>query len=134
MPIKVNHVKPEFEDERGYITRLIDGDKTKFRAVLYITSKAGTERGNHYHKKDYHYVYCLSGKFRYSEKDILKPNAQVESVILNPGDLVLSNPMIAHSMEFLEDTVFLAITTEPREQNKYEEDTVRVKITLDEKE
>ena len=129
MPIQVTHVKPEFEDERGYITRLINDDSKQFRAVLYITSKKGTERGNHYHKADYHYVYCLSGKFRYSEKDMSKPDSKVESVILEPGDLVLSSSMIAHSMEFLEDTVFLAITTEHREQEKYEQDTVRIKIT-----
>lgn len=133
MAIKVIHTKPEFTDDRGYITRLIDDDIIKFKAVLYITSKAGTERGNHYHKKDCHLVYCVSGKFRYSEKDISKPNAKLESVILNPGDLVLTKPMIAHSMKFLKDTVFLAITTEPREQNKYEGDTVRIKITSDER-
>lgn len=131
MAIKVTHIKPEFVDERGVITRLVNDDKTKFRAVLYITSKAGTQRANHYHKKDSHYVYCLSGKFRYSEKDMTKPNSKVESVILKPGDLVLSKPMIAHAMEFLEDTVFLAITTEPRKQNQYEEDLIRIKITPD---
>lgn len=128
MPIKVTHIKPEFEDERGFISRLVDADDVHFRAVLLITSKAGTTRGNHYHKKDYHYVYCLSGKFRYSEKDMNKLSSKKESVILKPGDLVLSHPMIAHSMEFLEDTVFLAITTEPREHEKYEKDTVRLKF------
>jgi len=133
MPINVVHTKPEFTDERGYITRLINDDTKQFKDVLYITSKAGTERGNHYHKADYHYVYCVGGKFRYSEKDMSNPNSTVESVVLEPGDIVLSNKMIAHSMKFLEDTVFLAITTEPREQNKYEEDTVRIKITPDEK-
>lgn len=133
MAINVIHVKPEFKDERGYISRLVNDDSKQFKAVLYITSKAGTERGNHYHKSDHHYVYCVTGKFRYSEKNMSKPDSEVESVILNPGDLVLSNPMIAHSMEFLEDTVFLAITTEPREQDKYEDDTVRIKITPDEK-
>lgn len=133
MAIKVTRVKPEFTDERGYITRLVDNDKKQFRAVLYITSKKGSERGNHYHKSDYHYVYCLSGKFRYSEKNMKKKNSKVESVILKPGDLVLSNPMVAHSMKFLEDTVFLAITTEIRIQDRYETDTVRIKITSDDK-
>lgn len=128
MPIKVTHIKPEFVDERGFISRLVDDDSIHFRAVLYITGKAGTSRGNHYHKKDVHYVYCLSGKFRYSEKDMHDIESKMEFVILKPGDLVLSHPMVAHSMEFLEDTVFLAITTEPREQDKYEKDTVRVKV------
>lgn len=128
MAIKVTKIKPEFVDERGFISRLVDDDTLQFRAVLYITSKKGTVRGNHYHKKDAHYVYCLSGKFRYSEKDIGKSNSKVESVILKPGDLVLSRPMRAHSMEFLEDSVFLAVTTEPREHEKYEEDTERINL------
>lgn len=128
MAIKVTKIKPEFKDERGYISRLVDTDEYSLRAVLYITSKKGTVRGNHYHKKDAHFVYCLKGKFRYSEKDLASPHAKLESVILKPGDLVLSKPGIAHSMEFLEDSVFLAFTTEPREQDKYEEGTVRIKI------
>ena len=132
MAIKVTHVKPEFIDERGYISRLVNDEGGGFRAVLYITSKAGTQRANHYHKKDSHYVYCLSGKFRYSEKDMTKPNSERESIILKPGDLVLTKPMITHSMEFLKDTVFLAITTEHRQQDKYEDDLVRIKIASDE--
>ena len=128
MPIKVTKTKPEFKDERGYITRLIDQDKYPIRAVLYITSKAGAVRANHYHKKDAHFVYCLSGKFKYSEKDISKKNSKIESVILKPGDLVLSAPMVAHKMQFLEDTVFLAFTTERREQDHYEEDLVRFNL------
>ncbi len=129
MGIKITHTKPEFKDKRGYITRLVNDDNLKLRAVLYITSKKGTQRANHYHKKDYHYVYCLSGKFKYSEKDMQNPNSPVQSVMLKPGDLVLSKPMMAHSMDFLEDSVFLAFTTEHREQKKYEKDTVRIKIS-----
>lgn len=128
MPIKVIKTKPEFIDARGSITRLVDQDERPIRAVLYIVSKAGSMRANHYHKTDSHYVYCLSGKFRYYEKDMSKPNGKLESVILEPGDVVLTRPMIAHAMEFLEDTVFLAFTTEPREQEKYEADLVRLKL------
>lgn len=129
MSIKVTHIKPEFTDKRGFISRLVDDDSLHFRAVLYITSRKGTVRGNHYHKKDAHYVYCLSGKFKYSEKDLDKADSKVESVILKPGDLVLSRPMMAHRMEFLEDSTFLAVTTEPREHERYEKDTVRIELT-----
>lgn len=128
MSIKVTHIKPEFEDERGFISRLVDDDNIHFRAVLLITSKAGAIRANHYHKKDSHFVYCLSGKFRYSEKVMKNKSSKTKSVILKPGDLVLSRPMVAHRMEFLEDTAFLAITTEPREHDKYEKDTVRLEF------
>lgn len=128
MPIKVTRIRPEFKDKRGIISRLVDDDTLPFRAVLYITGKKGSVRGNHYHLKDAHYVYCLFGKFKYFEKDMTKSSSKIESVILGPGDLVLSRPMKAHSMEFLKDSVFLAITTEPREHEKYEQDTVRVKL------
>lgn len=128
MPILIIKTKPEFEDDRGFITRLINDDEYPLKSVLYIKSKAGSIRANHYHKKDAHYAYCLSGKFRYVEKDLEAPDESAESAILNPGDMVLSHPMKVHAMEFLEDTVFLAFTTESRDQNKYEEDTVRVKL------
>lgn len=128
MEIKVTKIKPEFIDERGDITRLLDEKEYPVKAILYITSKKGTVRANHYHKKDYHYVYCLSGKFRYSEKDMSKPKSKLSTVILKPGDRVLSKPMFFHRMEFLEDTVFLAFTTETRRQSKYEADTVRLEL------
>ncbi|EKD90407.1 MAG: hypothetical protein ACD_31C00005G0033 [uncultured bacterium] len=128
MAIKVTNIKPEFVDERGYISRLVDTDDYPIRAVLFITGKKGSVRGNHYHKTDAHFVYCIKGKFRYSEKDMTKKGAKRQSVILKPGDVVLSKPGIAHSMEFLEDTQFLAVTTEPREQDKYENDLVRLKL------
>jgi dTDP-4-dehydrorhamnose 3,5-epimerase-like enzyme len=129
MAIRVKNIKPEFVDERGFISRIVDQEKFKIRSVLHITGKAGSIRGNHYHKKDVHYVYCMKGKFRYSEKSMKNPNSKIESVILKPGDLVLTMPMKAHSMKFIEDTVFLAITTETRNQKAYEEDLIRIVIT-----
>ena len=67
------------------------------------------------------------GKFIYSEKDLSKKGSRKQSVTLNPGDVVLSKPGSAHSMKFLENTEFLAITTEPREQDEYEKDLLEAK-------
>lgn len=128
MAIHVTHVKPEFKDVRGGITRIVDQTKFKLRAVLRITSKAGAIRSNHYHKKDHHYLYIESGKCEYSEKPAHKKNAKIETVTLRPGDLVLTNPGIIHAVRFVEDTVLYAFTTEKRKQDTYEEDTVRVTI------
>jgi len=127
MPIKVKKIRPEFVDKRGFISRIIDQKKIQIRSVLIITSKAKSVRGDHYHKKDSHYVYCFSGKFKYSSRDLKSSNEKIDSAILNPGDLVFTKPMNWHSMEFLEDTVFLAFTTETREHSIYETDTVRSK-------
>ena len=128
MAIKVTHLKPEFVDPRGAITRLINEPKIQVRAVLLLTHKKNTIRGNHIHKKDSHWVYCVSGKFRYYEQDLSKKNSKPLSVILKPGDLVYSKPGIAHAMKAIENTVFLAITTEKRQQKAYEADLVRVDI------
>jgi len=127
MSIIVKHIKPEFTDQRGYISRIIDQKKILLRSVLVIFCKAGSIRGNHYHKRDSHFVYCFSGKFKYSEKNMKKKIPNTESVMLKSGDLVLTKPMFWHQMEFIEETIFFAFTTETREQNKYEEDTVRLK-------
>lgn len=118
-------VKPEFVDDRGGITRIVQSE-VPMRAVLFITSKAGSVRANHYHKKDSHYTYILSGKMAYSEKPV--EGGEITSVVLEAGDMVYTPPMMVHAMKFLEDSVFLACTTESREQSAYEADTIRVPI------
>lgn len=128
MAIKVKHLKEEFIDERGGITRVIDEDNFVYKVVLRITSKAGSIRSNHYHRHDSHYLYIESGTCEYSEKSASDPKAKIETVLLKPGDLVFTRPGIIHAVKFLEDTVLYALTTEKRNQKQYEEDTVRVTI------
>lgn len=128
MAIKVTHTEPEFIDERGGINRIVNENRLPIRAVLRITSKAGSIRSNHYHKSDYHYLYIESGKCEYSEKPANDPKARVETVTLVSGDLVLSNPGIIHAVKFLKDTVLYAFTTEKRKHENYEDDTERITI------
>lgn len=125
MKLKIKKIKPEFRDDRGYISRIVEGGKYKIHSILYIERKKGSIGANHYHKKDAHYVYVLSGKVKRYEKDMTKKNPKVYTAVLVPGDLILTEPMIAHKDEFLEDTVILAFTTEDRNQKSYEKDTVR---------
>ena len=120
-------IKPEFVDERGGITKLLDDGRTIIRSVLLITSRKGSVRANHYHKKDSHYTYLLSGRMEYTEFHVGQESKK-ESAILEAGDMVYSAPMVAHAMRFLEDSVFLALATESRSQAAYEEDTVRIKV------
>lgn len=123
--IKVHHLKPVDRDKRGSIIKIIEG---KITSVLVIPSKKGAVRANHYHKRDTHYVYMVSGKMRYTIKDLSKKQARKQSVILKSGDLVYTPAMTAHAMEFLENSVFLALTTRKRDQKRYENDTVRLKL------
>ena len=55
-------IKPEFVDARGGITRVLSDSKAVVKSVLLITSKKGSIRANHYHKRDSHYSYMLSGR------------------------------------------------------------------------
>lgn len=128
MSIQVTHIKPEFVDERGGIARIVDQDKHPIKAILRITAKAGTIRGNHYHKTEYLYTYMESGSCEYFIKDSKNPNAKVESTILGPGDMVFTKPGTIRAARFLEDSVMYHIGTASREHNEYEKDVVRVKI------
>lgn len=115
---------PHFVDDRGAITSILSGDNPDVKSILLITSKAGSVRSNHYHKKDAHYCYIISGKVEWLEKPVA--GGVLESQILEEGDMVFTPPMIMHAAKFLEDTVFFAFATESRLQENYEADTVRV--------
>ena len=128
MAIQVSRPKTEFTDERGTMVLVVDQSDFPIKSVLRITSKAGTVRGNHYHKKGFHYYYVESGKCEYWQKLANKPNAKIETVILGPGDLVIVNAGVINATKFLEDSIIYHFDTERREQSQYESNTVRVKI------
>ena len=119
----IRNIKPDFIDDRGAITRILD---IPIRSILLITCKKGSIRSNHYHKKDSHWCYILSGKAEWYQKPV--SGEKIEKEILNAGDMVYDPPNMIHAGRFLEDTVELAFCTEPRDQENYEEDTIRVKL------
>ena len=122
----IRGIKPEFVDERGGITRILDDEKFPVHSVLYITSKSGTVRSNHYHKTDAHWCYLLSGKAEYYERPVA--GGEIEHASLVAGDMVFSDSMIIHAVRFTEDSVLLAFARKPRNQEDYEDDTVRVEL------
>jgi dTDP-4-dehydrorhamnose 3,5-epimerase-like enzyme len=123
MAIQIIKLEPEFADERGFITRLLDKKGLVIKSVLYIDRKAGVISANHYHKKDTHFIFCLKGKVEYSEQG---KNGKISSVVVHPGEMVKSSPGVAHSTKFLVKTTILAFSTRHRTPKEYEADTVRV--------
>lgn len=109
-------------DERGVIEQLPAGEGM---SVLRITSKKGTVRANHYHRKDYHYCYLVSGKIRYVEREPENQSAPLREWIIEPGKIFYTRPLVAHTMEFLEDSEFYAFTPRSGERAEYENDVVR---------
>lgn len=124
----IRNIKPEFWDKRGGITRFYD-QKTNIKSVLLITSKKGTVRSNHYHKKDTHWIYVLSGKMEYYEKQV--KGGRIKKTILEPRDMIYTPSMMIHAVKFLKDSVLITLSTRARNQKDYEKDTVRFKLIDD---
>lgn len=126
MPLEiVKKIEAEFADERGDITNILEEPITH---VAIIKSKAGAIRGNHYHPNQVQYVYLVSGKYESVAKDVRKEVAGTESTIIEPRSLVITPPMIAHVMRFLEDSVFINMTTGHRASDEYKEHTIKFKV------
>lgn len=123
----VKRIKPFHIDERGEMSYLLE-DSISITSVLYITCKKGSIRANHYHKKDTHYSYILEGSMEYAYKDVKDKNAKKHTVIVSKGEIVRTPPMTIHAMKFMEDSIFIAFTTEGRDREQYEKDTVRTKL------
>ena len=121
----IRKIKPAVIDEKGVIANILEEHITH---VAIITSKAGTIRGNHYHPNQVQYVYLISGKYEDISKDLNDKNSRVESKIVEPESLVITPPMVSHAMRFLEDSVFLNLTTGHRDSDKYQEHTKKFKL------
>lgn len=123
--ISIQKITPAFVDDRGTITDILQSDD--IRHVGIITSKAGSVRGKHYHKKATQYVYVLDGKIELITKDLEK-DTRTNSVTIVTGDLATIPPRVWHLMRALEESAFLVFSTEPRLEGGYENDTFRVEL------
>lgn len=113
-----------FVDERGGIYPLVDA---VMESAVLITSKKGTVRANHYHKTDWHYCYVMEGEIEYYHRPC-NETGEPECVTVKKGELFYTPPMVEHAMKFTEDTVFLTLGGNPRDQDSYESDLVRVEL------
>ena len=113
-----------FSDARGDIQPLVD---EMMKSAVMITSKKGSLRANHYHKTDWHYCYVVSGCIEYHHR-ATGSDEEPECLLVKTGEMVFTPPMVDHAMTFPEDTVFLTLSRNPRHQEAYEADVVRVEM------
>ena len=111
-----------FVDDRGAIQPLVD---LMMQSAVWITSKKGALRANHYHKTDWHYCYVVSGCIEYYHRPH-GSEAEPERILVRQGQMVFTPPMVDHGMKFPEDTTFLTLSRNPRDQESYEADVVRI--------
>jgi quercetin dioxygenase-like cupin family protein len=122
--ITVKKIKPVHTDERGSISDILNA---KINHIGIITTEKGAIRANHYHKNSIQYCYVLSGKF---EVLVAKPDkkADVERIVLGPGELIKISPGIIHRFRAIEKSDIIEITSESREGARYEDDVIRIPI------
>lgn len=119
--------KTSFKDERGIIKDILI--REPIDAITMIQSNKGVVRGNHYHKDTTQWVYVLSGQLKSLTQ---KENEAVIEQIVNPGDLIVAEPMEKHALIALKNTEFYVFTKGPRGGDSYEDDTYRLEIPLKE--
>jgi hypothetical protein len=59
--------------------------------------------------------------------DINTPN-DVKKEKVMPGDLINTPALTAHAQKFIKDSVFLALSTFKRSNNRYEDDTIAFQV------
>ena len=117
-------LKKPFVDGRGSIKPLLD---IMMKSAVLIESKAGSLRANHYHKTDWHYCYVMSGQIEYIHRQT-GSDQKPKTILVNQGEMIFTPPMIDHGMKFPLDTVFLSLSRNPRDQESYESDVIRVNM------
>ena len=117
-------LKDTFADERGEIQPLVD---QTMESCVFITSKKGSVRANHYHKTDWHYCYVTEGEIDYFHRPH-GSDAIPEKVTVKKGQLFFTPPMVDHAMVFTQDTTFVTLGRNSREQEVYEADVERIEM------
>jgi nucleoside-diphosphate-sugar epimerase len=109
--------KDNYIDERGIISNYYFDDYLNM--IGYVESKKGTQRGDHYHPIQTQKCLLIKGKYISITKDLSDENSVVETRLINQGDLSTIPPYVAHTMVFLEDSIFLNLVNGEREHDKY---------------
>ena len=112
-------IPQDFKDNRGNIFNIADGI---LGDVAVITSKSNSIRANHVHNEDWHLSYLVEGEIKYFWENENHQN----SIIIKPGQLFYTPPKTPHKMEFLMESVFIAVAALSRTQENYENDTTRL--------
>jgi dTDP-4-dehydrorhamnose 3,5-epimerase-like enzyme len=111
-----------FTDARGAIIPVIDED---MKSAVIIESKKGTIRANHFHKTDWHYCYVLSGEIDYLWRETGLTSSP-KKITIKKGECFFTPNLVDHAMVFTQDTVFLCLGRNPRDQKSYEADIEKV--------
>ena len=107
----------EFIDERGKISNYDLPEPINM--IGYIESKKGSMRANHFHPVQEQKCLIIKGQFISIYKDLVDNNSIKVTHVVNEGDMIVTQPNVAHTMVFTKDTIFLNLVRGEREHENY---------------
>jgi len=120
----IKKIKPVFTDDRGSLWDLLTNENIEH--IGFLTSKQGSIRAKHFHKKEKQYTLILKGKAKIIIKNLLNSNSSVETFELQQMEMILIPPYHYHSVESITDTEILFFSDILRANGGYEIDTTKV--------
>ena len=105
---QLREVDFQHKDSRGSLVQLVH---TGFQQVNVLYSKAGSNRGAHFHKRAAEAFYVLQG----SVETALWDKAAKENVTFRQGDFFEISPYVLHNMYFPEDCLMVQMYDIPVE-------------------
>ena len=126
-PPSVITLGPSFCNQAGVIMNILELAETTepVRGVSLIHSVAGSERSNHYHRTDSHWLYVISGEMHYEERDV-GALEYPEPLKLTAGQMIYTPRMVEHRTTFPVETMVLSLSRYARDAESHERDLVRV--------
>ncbi len=109
------------KDKRGYILSIVDDNISN---VSIISCNKGSIRSNHYHLKDFHYMFVLEGEIDYFFKDL--KTDKIKYLKIKKGENIFTPPNEIHATHFPKKTKLIVSSLNPRNKSTYEKDTRRV--------
>jgi nucleoside-diphosphate-sugar epimerase/SAM-dependent methyltransferase len=107
----------EYVDDRGVIKNY---ELTEpINLIGWIESTAGSIRANHYHPIQEQKCLLISGQYISVIQDLSTPNAPISTKVINPGDIAIIKPNVAHAMVFTDDSLFLNLVRGERDHENY---------------
>ena len=111
-----------FQDDRGKIINYELPEHINW--IGWIESKSGTVRANHYHPIQQQKCLLLSGSYIAVSKDLQDENAMLVTQTATAGDVIVTQPNVAHATIFMEDSVLLNLVNGEREHENFGKHTI----------
>jgi hypothetical protein len=84
---------------QGELAQFYDGDEP-IRFIAFIELKAGTQRGNHFHRNKREWIYVITGELMVRAEEV--ETHQRDSLTVRGGDLIYIRTGIAHVLDVVQ--------------------------------